>query len=97
MPELPEVETVRRTLVNWSQNKVIKDVVIHYNNVLEDITLSDFKTNIRNQKINDVSRIGKYLLFKLDDYVLISHLRMEGKYFYLDSLDKEDEYIRMWM
>ena len=94
MPELPEVETVRRTLVNWSQNKVIKDVIIHYNNVLEDITFDEFKTKIVNQKINDVSRMGKYLLFNLDDYVLISHLRMEGKYFYLDSLDNEDEYIK---
>ena len=77
MPELPEVETVRRTLVSWSKNRVIKDVIIHYNNVLEDISFGSFKEKIINQKINDISRMGKYLLFMLDTHTLISHLRME--------------------
>ncbi len=94
MPELPEVETVRRTLVSWSKNRVIKDVIIHYNNVLEDITFDEFKTKIVGQRINDISRMGKYLIFMLDENALISHLRMEGKYFYLDTLNDEDEYIK---
>lgn len=94
MPELPEVETVRRTLVGWSSGKTIKEVKIHYNNVLEDVGLSDFQSKLANQKINNISRVGKYLLFMLDDYTLISHLRMEGKYFYLNSLNDEDEYIK---
>jgi formamidopyrimidine-DNA glycosylase len=94
MPELPEVETVRKTLTRWSKDKIIKDVIIHYKNVLENIDFEDFKRAIINQRINDVSRYGKYLFFILDKYALISHLRMEGKYFYLESLDDEDEYIR---
>lgn len=94
MPELPEVETVRKTLINWCNGRVIKNVYIHYNNVLEDISFEAFKEKIINQKITDISRIGKYLLFMLDTHTLISHLRMEGKYFYLDSLDDEDEYIK---
>ena len=94
MPELPEVETVRKTLLKWCENRVIKDVIIHYNNVLEDISFLEFKKNIVNQRVNTISRMGKYLLFKLDTQVLVSHLRMEGKYFYLDSLNDEDDYIR---
>ena len=91
MPELPEVETVRRTLVNWCKGKKILDVNIHYLKVLEDIDFDIFKSRIVNQTINDISRFGKYLFFILDDYVLISHLRMEGKYFYIKE---EDQYIK---
>ena len=32
------------------------------------------------EKINDIKRRGKWLMFILDNYVLLSHLRMEGKY-----------------
>jgi formamidopyrimidine-DNA glycosylase len=78
MPELPEVETVRRTLIDWCKNKTIRNVELFYKNVLSNITFEDFKSKIINQRINDVSRFGKYLFFILDDYVLISHLRMEG-------------------
>ena len=43
MPELPEVETVRRTLVEWCKGKKILDVNIHYLKVLEDIDFDIFK------------------------------------------------------
>ena len=37
MPELPEVETVRRTLTKWCKDKMILDVDFKYYKVLEDI------------------------------------------------------------
>ena len=81
MPELPEVETVRNVLKLWVNGRKIKDVSIFYENVLENIMFDDFKSKIVNQTVYDVERIGKYLLFVLDDYILLSHLRMEGKYY----------------
>ncbi len=95
MPELPEVETVRRVLELWVKNKRISDTHLYYSRVLEDIEFTLFKEKIINQKINDVQRIGKYLLFMLDDYVLVSHLRMEGKYYLIkDNIldEKMDKY-----
>jgi formamidopyrimidine-DNA glycosylase len=80
MPELPEVETVRQTLRRKIMNKTIIGVDILYENIIKT-DLNKFKQSIINQKINEIERIGKYLLIKLDDYYLISHLRMEGKYF----------------
>lgn len=91
MPELPEVETVRKTLVEWCKESIIKDVKLFYPKILKDIEFEDFKKKIVNQKINDINRFGKYLFFILDDYVLISHLRMEGKYFFTND---EDDYIK---
>ncbi len=85
MPELPEVETVRRVLKTWTINKTIVKTEIFYDKVLEGITYKDFNSKIVNQKIHDINRIGKYLLFVLDDYILLSHLRMEGKYYLVNG------------
>ena len=82
MPELPEVETVKRSLTNLIKNKVIKSVDIYHDNIIEYPSTEEFKTNIINQKINKIERYGKWLILVLDNYYLLSHLRMEGKYFY---------------
>ena len=81
MPELPEVETVRRGLIREVLGRRIVDVNVYYDGIIEYPEVSLFKREIKNQKINDIKRYGKWLMFELDDYFLLSHLRMEGKYF----------------
>jgi len=81
MPELPEVETVKETLKKQILNKVIKDVKVLYEPIIQEPNVNEFIKKIKNQKIIDIKRRGKWLLFELDDYYLLSHLRMEGKYF----------------
>lgn len=80
MPELPEVETVKETLKTKVINKKIKDVVINYDNIIEFPSVEKFVKQIVKQTIIDVKRRGKWLMFELDDYYLLSHLRMEGKF-----------------
>ncbi|PAV30408.1 DNA-formamidopyrimidine glycosylase [Virgibacillus profundi] len=81
MPELPEVETIKNTLKQFIINKTIKEVEVHWPNIIkEPDDVEHFKTLLKGQTIQFLSRRGKFLLFHLDDYVLISHLRMEGKY-----------------
>lgn len=87
MPELPEVETVRKTLQPLLIKHKIIGVRIFLNKIIKTPTTQQFSKQIIGQTINDVQRIGKLLIFILDDYVLLSHLRMEGKYF----LQKNDE------
>lgn len=88
MPELPEVETVKETLKKQVLNKTITDVKIYYENIIEYPTSKEFKEKIINQKINDIKRRGKWLMFELDDYFLLSHLRMEGRYFIRNKKDE---------
>lgn len=88
MPELPEVETVKETLKRQVLNKRIVNVKIYYPNIIEFPSVEDFKRNIINQKINDIQRRGKWIIFCLDDYYLLSHLRMEGKYFIRSNKDE---------
>ena len=88
MPELPEVETVRRGLEVRLVGKVIEGVKIYHNNIIVGISVEDFSSSIINQRINRMARYGKWLIFVLDDYYLLSHLRMEGKYFFRSSLEE---------
>ena len=90
MPELPEVETVRRTLKKEIIGKTIKRANIYYDKLIEYPTVAEFKTKIKNQTIRDMKRKGKWLIFELDDYYMLSHLRMEGKYF----IKNDEEHIR---
>ena len=88
MPELPEVETVKETLKRKVLNKTIKDVRVIYPNIIENVDTNTFINKLKNQTILDISRRGKWLIFHLNDYYLLSHLRMEGKYF-LKETDEE--------
>ena len=81
MPELPEVETVRRGLEKLILGKKISSIEVHYPKMIKT-DLGEFRKEVPGQVIESIGRRGKYLLFYLTDKVLISHLRMEGKYFY---------------
>ena len=87
MPELAEVETVKETLKKKILQKRIKNVKILYSKIIEN-DLDEFKKIIINNEIMDIKRRGKYLIFELKNHYLISHLRMEGKFFIKD-LDEE--------
>ncbi|HLO10950.1 MAG TPA: DNA-formamidopyrimidine glycosylase [Pseudoneobacillus sp.] len=81
MPELPEVETIRRTLENLVLNKTIKNVSINWPKMIKNPTeATQFTDALKGQTILEISRRGKFLIFYTDDYALVSHLRMEGKY-----------------
>ena len=61
-------------------NKKIIKVNVMYPNIIEYPDVEKFKCKLINQTINDIKRRGKWLMFELDNYYLLSHLRMEGKY-----------------
>lgn len=86
LPELPEVETVRRGLNRLVKGKVISKVEVTYAPMIKT-GVDAFCQDLIGQEILDVDRRGKYLLIYLTDHVLISHLRMEGKYnFFADQV-----------
>ena len=94
MPELPEVETVRRVLDKDIVGLTITDIKIKYDNII-DYDILEFKKNIIGKRIVSTERLGKFLIFNLNEGNLISHLRMEGKYFYLprDTFDNKHVHV----
>jgi len=95
MPELPEVQTVLDTLQTQIKGRQIIDIKILYKPIV-DCCDRVFKKKLIGQHFCNFKRRGKYLLFEMDDITLVSHLRMEGKYFILDEsvpLSKHDHII----
>jgi formamidopyrimidine-DNA glycosylase len=91
MPELPEVETIRNTLKRFVLNRTINDVSVYWGNIIKKPDdVEHFKKLLIGQTIHDIKRKGKFLLFELDEYTMISHLRMEGKY----SVHYKDEPVK---
>ena len=89
MPELPEVETVKNSLKLRLIGKKIYKVVVRYPNIIAYPSVDDFIKGVGGKEIRDIKRRGKFLMFDLGDSYLLSHLRMEGKYFF----KKHDEEI----
>lgn len=81
MPELPEVEVVRSVLESNILGLKIVDIECFYEPIIEN-EITEFKSLVINKKVTKLERLGKYLIFKLEDGAFISHLRMEGKYHY---------------
>ena len=81
MPELPEVETVKETLKKQIIGEKIINVDVYYEQMIDEELRSEFKELLINETLMDILRYGKYLFFIFEHVSLISHLRMEGKYF----------------
>ncbi|WP_040207689.1 DNA-formamidopyrimidine glycosylase [Neobacillus jeddahensis] len=81
MPELPEVETVRKTLKNLVLNKKIQDTKVFWPKIIKaPVDVEQFIDALKGETIVDVGRRGKFLILYTDQFALVSHLRMEGKY-----------------
>lgn len=97
LPELPEVETMRKSLVELVGGKAIESVTVRVPKIIKKpLETEQFQDALIEQTIHDVDRIGKFLIFLLDDYSFVSHLRMEGNYRLVSKgteLDKHDHII----
>ncbi|WP_326716328.1 DNA-formamidopyrimidine glycosylase [Vagococcus jeotgali] len=85
MPELPEVETVRKGLEQLVLGKKIQSVDVLWGKIIDSPDVDTFKHELIGQTIEKMDRRGKFLIFELTNYDLISHLRMEGKFEYHES------------
>jgi len=95
MPELPEVETVKRVLLPIVKDRTIVKIDINRKTIVNNLE-EEFISYYVNERFLDISRIGKFLIFHLtNDKVLVSHLRMEGKYIELLENEPDTKYARV--
>jgi formamidopyrimidine-DNA glycosylase len=78
MPELPEVETTRRGLLPHVVGRSIRDVVVRNPNLRWPVP-KDLKRRLRGERVRDIRRRGKYLLFGFARGHLLVHLGMSGR------------------
>ena len=92
MPEMPEVETVRRTLLPLIKGKTIKEVTVWYPKIITG-DAKEFAKQLTGKKIENIDRYAKYLLIRLNNNLtIVSHLRMEGKYRLVKINTKKDKH-----
>lgn len=92
MPELPEVQTVASQLNSAiSGEKIIHTSIIRPENIRTGIK---FFRNLHNKKIQNIQRIGKFIVFNLEDLVMAVHLRMTGQLLLKPKDKQPDQYVR---
>ncbi len=98
MPELPEVETIKRGLSPFLINARIKKLILRRKNLRFDFP-EDFAEQVSGTKIVNVTRRAKYLLLELSSgKTLLSHLGMTGNYRFFnpeqpDEFEKHDHVV----
>ena len=85
MPEFPEVNVVIKKLELRTLNKTIKSVDVLREQTIEG-DVEHFKKTLEGATISSFEQVGKFIVFHLSNkQVIISHLRMEGKYFFKEE------------
>ena len=85
MPEFPEVNVVIKKLEIKTLNKTIKSVDVLRTQTIEG-DVENFKKTLEGATISSFEQVGKFIVFHLSNkHVIISHLRMEGKYFFKEE------------
>ncbi len=89
MPELPEVEVVKRSLEKKILNMIIKKVKINDGNLRYKINKVKI-SRLVGKRIIKIKRRSKFLIFKISEkYVMLIHLGMTGKFFYINKERKK--------
>jgi len=95
MPELPEVECVINALKPNLYNQEIIDVESNYTKMILE-PFDEFKSHLIGAKFVGFQRKGKFIIFELSNgYYLVSHLRMEGKYFLEEKNSMSNKHIHV--
>lgn len=96
MPEMPEVETIRRTLAEKVDGRTITNVEVLLSRLIKWPAPYEFEAAITGKTIIMLRRRGKYLIFQLTDAMLmVVHLRMTGRLQYIGKDMVRDKYARI--
>jgi formamidopyrimidine-DNA glycosylase len=95
MPELPEVETIARTLKPHLIGKTIKEADLRWARTLATPSPKKFREQIQGQKVQEVARRAKYFILHLSDFSLLVHLRMSGDLLIKNSTIEPEKHDRL--
>jgi len=86
MPELPEVETIRKGLAKVLPGRKINEVEILAPKIIKKPSVPVFRRKLLGSRFTDIRRRGKYLVFDLDPAgCLMVHLKLSGRLIYLPA------------
>ena len=91
MPELPEVETIKRDIEKNLIGHKIEDVWCDWPKALKP-SPEVFKKAVLGKKFTAIDRRAKLLIFKLDGAPFITHLKLSGRLLYRNQNDLADQF-----
>lgn len=94
MPELPEVESVRVSLLPYLPGRVIESVHVHHPKVLVYPEATEFAARLTGLRFESLNRTGKLLIFRLPPEVLLVHLGMTGQLTFRDPSRADQPFVR---
>ncbi len=95
MPELPEVETIRRELEPLIRGKTFARPILHMPSTVEHPAPEEFTAGLEGRLVSTLTRRGKYLFINLDQGILTVHLRMTGNLLYsVTDRPREERFLR---
>jgi len=94
LPELPEVETVKKGLGELVVGTTIESVEIHLPSLLRGQTPAEFIKNLTGAKITGIKRRAKMLILKTSKGELVIHLKMSGRFIYCKQDCTEEKHTR---
>lgn len=100
MPEMPEVETIRKTLAPHIEGRRITKVDLRLERLVKlPADPEDFIARLEGRRVESLSRRGKYLCFQLDGAgdIFIVHLRMTGQLYFSPQGETDRKYTRLAM
>ena len=95
MPELPEVETVRRGLESWIVGRKIKELTMIHPGGNRSSTFAPVGA-VNGAKVRALHRRGKFLWFDVNrDFALVAHLGMSGQFVIQDKKKPDEKHLRV--
>ncbi|MDD1747072.1 MAG: hypothetical protein LUQ16_04845 [Methanomassiliicoccales archaeon] len=97
MPELPEVEMVRRYVEGRCQGRTISELRVFDEGILDGVTKESLVSSVQGRRIKAVKRHGKQMFLELNDGVLTVHLGMTGDLLMLKGKERLPAHVRVLM
>jgi formamidopyrimidine-DNA glycosylase len=96
VPELPEVETIRRQLAPHLEGRTLERVEILDPRWSRPVAPAEVEDQLRGHRVTHVGRSGKYLVWELDDETfLLAHLRMTGAFLFDPDVEPKHTRVRI--
>jgi formamidopyrimidine-DNA glycosylase len=95
MPELPEVETIRRDLLTQIRGRYFDFITLLHPQMVQQPSSEEFCIGVAGQRVEDIRRRGKYLIITLTSgKSLILHLKMNGVLLFSIPSSLSESYVR---
>lgn len=78
MPELPEVETIRRALAEYCLNETLETVSVKTPALIKNASVDRFLNEFRHKQLVEIERRAKFLIFNFENRYMVCHLGMSG-------------------